>query len=153
MNANEKAVADVLAKYQDALNEFALSDAPDAWFNQGDALAHLGKYPEAVHAFQEALARRHPWPDAEQNLELVQSLIPPPKKNEEREQPAEDTPDKVQYDEKGKQGKRIKMPTEAIDPAKLAEIWMRNIQTTPADFLRRRFEMQAAQQESGVAQP
>jgi Ca-activated chloride channel family protein len=140
-------------KYQDALNEFALNDSADAWFNQGDALAHLGKYPEAVRAFQEALARRHPWPEAQQNLELVQSLIPSPKKNEEREDPAEDTPDKVQYDEKGKQGKKIKMRAEAIDPAKLAEIWMRNIQTTPADFLRRRFEMQAAQQKSGAAQP
>jgi Ca-activated chloride channel homolog len=140
-------------KYEDALNEFALSDSAEDWYNQGDALAHLGKYPEAARAFQEALARRHPWPEAQENLELVQSLIPPPKKNEEQEEPAEDTPDKVQFDEKGKQGKKIKMQAGEIDPAKLAEIWMRNIQTTPADFLRRRFEMQAAQQKAGSALP
>jgi Ca-activated chloride channel homolog len=136
--------------YEGALNEFALNDSADAWFNQGDALAHLGKYPEAVRAFHEALERRHPWSEAQENLELVQSLIPQPKKSDEREDPAEDTPDKVQFDEKGKQGKKIKMQAADIDPAKLAEIWMRNIQTTPADFLRRRFEMQASQQKAAT---
>jgi Ca-activated chloride channel homolog len=141
-------------KYDDALNEFALSDSAEAWYNQGDALAHLGKYPEAVHAFTEALARRKGWPEAQENLVLVKSLIPPPKKKEdEREEPAEDTPDKVQFDEKGKQGKKTKMQVAEMDPKKLAEIWMRNIQTTPADFLRRRFEMQAAENESRNPRP
>jgi Ca-activated chloride channel family protein len=136
------------------LNEFALSDSAEAWYNQGDALAHLGKYPEAVHAFTEALARRKGWPEAQENLVLVKSLIPPPKKKEdEREEPAEDTPDKVQFDEKGKQGKKTKMQVAEMDPKKLAEIWMRNIQTTPADFLRRRFEMQAAENESRNPRP
>ena len=141
-------------KYEDALNEFALSDSAEGWYNQGDALAHLGKYPEAVQAFSEALARRNGWPEAQENLDMVKSLIPPPaKKQEEREEPAEDTPDKVQFDEKGKQGKKAKMQMAEMDPKKLAEIWMRNIQTTPADFLRRRFEMQAAENESRDQRP
>jgi Ca-activated chloride channel homolog len=141
-------------KYEDALNEFALSDSAEGWYNQGDALAHLGKYPEAVQAFSEALARRNGWPEAQENLDMVKSLIPPPaKKQEEREEPAEDTPDKVQFDEKGKQGKKTKMQMAEMDPKKLAEIWMRNIQTTPADFLRRRFEMQAAENESRDQRP
>ncbi len=33
-----------------------------------------------------------------------------------------------------------------LDPKKMAEIWMRNIQTTPAAFLRRRFATQAAEE-------
>jgi Ca-activated chloride channel family protein len=133
--------------YEDALNVFALSDSAEAWYNQGNALAHLGKYPEAVQAYQQALARRSPWPEAQDNLALVQSLIPkakPKDKDKNEQETAPDLPpDKMQFDKKGEQGKKtlIKM-----DPKKMADIWMRNIQTTPADFLRRRFEMQAAQE-------
>jgi Ca-activated chloride channel homolog len=129
-------------KYQEALDQFALVDSAESWFDQGDALAHLGKYPEAVNAFQQALAEKHPWPDAEDNLKLVQSLIPPPKKDEGDEEAPDVAPDKIQFDEKGKQGKKTQVQAQ-IDPAKMAEIWMRNIQTTPADFLRQRFEIQA----------
>ena len=133
--------------YEDALNAFALSDSAEAWYNQGNALAHLGKYPEAVQAYQQALVRRSPWPEAQDNLVLVESLIPkakPKDKDKNEQETAPDLPpDKMQFDKKGEQGKKtlIKM-----DPKKMADIWMRNIQTTPADFLRRRFEMQAAQE-------
>lgn len=53
--------------YEDALNAFALSDSAEAWYNQGNVLAHMGKYPDAVQAYQQALARRHPWPEAQEN--------------------------------------------------------------------------------------
>jgi Ca-activated chloride channel family protein len=133
--------------YEDALNAFALSDSAEAWYNQGNALAHMGKYPDAVQAYQQALARRNPWPDAQENLALVESLIPKPKANKKEEQEEEAPnlpPDQTKFDEKGKQGKKVQI--QKLDPKKMAEIWMRNIQTTPADFLRRRFAMQAAEE-------
>jgi Ca-activated chloride channel family protein len=138
-----------VGNYESALNAFALSDSAESWFNQGDALAHLGKYPEAVQAYQQALTRRHSWPEAQENLALVQSLIPPPQKNdknEEQEISPNLPPDQVQFDEKGKKGKRSQVEQAKLDPQKMAEIWMRNIQTSPADFLRRRFAVQAAQE-------
>jgi Ca-activated chloride channel family protein len=133
--------------YEDALNSFALSDSAEGWYNQGDALAHLGKYPEAVQAYQQALARRYPWPEAEGNLALVESLIPKGKdKDKEQEEEAPNLPpDQMKFDEKGQQGKKIQVRMK-LDPKKMAEIWMRNIQTTPADFLRRRFATQAAEE-------
>jgi Ca-activated chloride channel family protein len=130
-----------------ALNAFALSDSAEAWYNQGNSLAHLGRYPEAVEAYQQALAHRHPWREAQENLELVQSLIPKAKKKDndkEQEISPNLPPDQIKFDEKGKKGKRAQ-PAK-IDPAKMADIWMRNIQTTPADFLRQRFAIQAAQE-------
>ena len=133
--------------YDAALNAFALSDTAEAWYNQGDALAHMGKYPEAVAAYQQALARRPHWKDAEDNLALVQSLIPKPKDKKDKDQEQEDAPDlppdQMKFDEKGKQGKRAKVN---VKPATMADIWMRNIQTTPADFLRRRFAIQDAKE-------
>src|SRR5262249_12813563 len=116
--------------YDDALNSFALSDTAESWYNQGNALAHLGKYPEAVVAFQQALQRRHPWPEAQENLELIQSLIPKPKdkdkdKDQEQEIAPDLPPDKMKFDQKGKQGKKTQIQN--LDPKKMADIWMRNI--------------------------
>jgi Ca-activated chloride channel homolog len=130
--------------YENALNAFALNDSAGSWYDQGNALAHLGKYPEAVKAYEQALERRPSWPEAKDNLALVQSLIPKVKKKESDEEEIAPNlpPDQVKFDEKGKQGKETQMRVK-LDPKKLAEIWMRNIQTTPADFLRRRFAEQA----------
>jgi Ca-activated chloride channel family protein len=129
-----------------AIDQFSMEDSAEAWYDQGNALAYLKRYPEAVAAYQQALSRRHPWQEAQDNLELVRSLIPakkPDKQEEEQELPPDMKADEMKFDEKGKRGQRKQF---SVDPAKMADIWMRNIQTTPADFLRRRFAIQAAEQ-------
>jgi Ca-activated chloride channel family protein len=132
-----------------ALNAFALSDSAESWYNQGNVLAHLNRYTEAVQAYRQALAQRPTWREAQENLELVQSLIPKANKRdkeEETEDAPDIPPDQVKFDEQGRSGKRTKLQQAKLDPAKMAEIWMRNIQTTPADFLRLRFAIQATQE-------
>lgn len=133
--------------YESALDAFALSDTAEAWYDQGDALAHLGRYADAAQAFQQALARRPAWQEAQENLSLVESLIPKPpeKKDDKEEEEATNLPpDQIKFDKNGKQSKKVVQVM--LDPKKMEAIWMRNIQTTPADFLRRRFAMQAAQE-------
>ena len=81
-------------------------------------------------------------------MALVVSLIPKPedkKKDNDEEISPNLTPDQMKYDEKGKQGKKTQVRIK-LDPEKMADIWMRNVQTTPADFLRRRFAVQAAEE-------
>jgi Ca-activated chloride channel homolog len=138
-----------MGDFDDALNAFALSDSAEAWYNQGGALAQLGKYPEAVEAYRQALERRHPWAEAQENMVLVKSLIPKPsaKKDDEKEQEQAPNlpPDQIKFDNRGKQGKQIAMKAN-LDPKTIADIWMRNIQATPADYLRQRFAIQAAQE-------
>jgi Ca-activated chloride channel homolog len=131
------------ADYAAALDQFSLSDTPEAWYNQGNALAHLQKFPEAVHAYEQALQKRPNWPDAEENLKLVRSLIPPPKTDDDQQELPPDVENgETEMEEKGDQGKKTfqRVP---MDAEKMADIWMRNIQTSPADFLRRRFAIQA----------
>jgi Ca-activated chloride channel family protein len=114
---------------------------PQAWFNQGNALAYLKKFPEAAHAYEEALKERPHWREAEENLALVRSLIPPPKPGDEQQEEAPNQkPDEVKFDLKKNQGKKaqIKMGEQTAD------VWMRNIQTSPADFLRRKFAIESA---------
>jgi Ca-activated chloride channel family protein len=131
----------------DALNAFALSDSAEGWYDQGNVLAHLNRYPEAVQAYKEALLQQPAWHEAKDNLELVESLIAKEKtkKDEETERSPNLPPDQVKFDDQGKKGKQLKVQMK-FDPAKMADIWMRNIQTSPADFLRLRFAIQAAKE-------
>src|SRR5262249_54285421 len=117
----------------------------ESYFDQGNALANLGKLPEAAAAYQEALKRKPDLAAAKANLELVQKLIPSQQKKDD-DQEAQDPnqkPDEVKFDDKGKKGKQgvVKGGNQNAD------IWMRNIQTTPAQLLRRKFAIEAGEQQ------
>jgi len=73
----------------------------------------------------------------------VQALIPPPSKDDQQEEAPNLKPDEIQFDDKGKKGKRGQMQ---VSRAQTADMWMRNIQTTPAQLLRRKFELEAEAQ-------
>ena len=126
-------------RYDDAVNAFARVDTAESYYNQGNALAKLGKFPAAAANYQEALKRRPDWPEAKANLALVQKLIPKEQKDDEEAQDPNQKPDQVQFDDKGKKGKKGE-----VDLAKQnAEMWMRNIQTTPGELLARKFAIEA----------
>ena len=134
------------ADYASAVDQFAVSDSAEAWYNQGNALAQQHKFPEAVHAYEQALQRKPDWSDAQDNLSLVRSFIPPPKKDDEDQEVAPSVePGETEVEEKGQKDKRG-VQEFRMDSEKMADIWMRNIQTSPADFLRRRFAIQASEQ-------
>lgn len=127
-------------RYDEAVEAFAHVDTADSYYNQGNALAQLGKLPAAVASYEAALERRPGWPEAKANLALVQKLIPPEKKDDEEQAEAPNLkPDQVKFDEKGKKGKAgpVDLATQT------AEMWMRNIQTTPRDLLERKFALEA----------
>jgi Ca-activated chloride channel family protein len=122
-----------------AIENFARIDSADSYYNQGNALANLGKLPEAAASYREALKRRVDWPQAKHNLDIVQALIAKKEKDDQEEQGVDLPPDQVQFDDKGKQGKR----GEVKGAQQTAEMWMRNIQMTPTDLLARRFAIEA----------
>jgi Ca-activated chloride channel family protein len=121
-----------------AIDAFALVDTPESYFNQGNALAHLGKYPQAVKSYQQALERRPGWPEAKYNLALVEKLIPPPKKQDYGEATTLQA-DQIKFDDMGKKGK---LGSTGLSARQTAEMWMRNIQTSPAQLLARKFALE-----------
>lgn len=129
------------AQYEAAADTFSQLDTAPAYYNQGNALAQLGRLAPAVASYQEALKRAPGWPEAQHNLELLQALIAKEQKaqQEQGEEPNEQ-PDSVQFDDKGKMGKRGQVSI----AQQTADMWMRNIQTTPTDLLARRFSIEAA---------
>ena len=127
--------------YDEAVEAFARVDTAESYDNQGNALTRLGRLPAAVASYREALKRRPDWPEAKANLALVQRLIPEDKKDDETEEAPNEKPDQIQFDDKGRKGK-----VGEIEIARqTAELWMRNIQTTPRDLLQRKFAIETPQ--------
>lgn len=126
-------------RYDEALTSFARVDSPESDFDQGNALAKLGKLDAAAERYRAALARRPGWSEAQANLALAEKLAAEKKKDDEQEaeEPSE-KPDQVQFDDQGKKGKRGQ-----VDVAQqTAEMWMQGIQTTPAVLLQRKFALE-----------
>jgi Ca-activated chloride channel family protein len=126
-----------------AIDQFARVDTPEAWFDLGNAYAKRGTLKLAVAAYDEALKRRPGWPEAIANRNLVASFIlKPPKEDEEQEEAPEEKPDQVKFDEKGKKGKAGKVEVPKPSNKDIAEMWLRGVNTSPADFLRMKFAAQ-----------
>jgi Ca-activated chloride channel family protein len=67
------------------------------------------------------------------------------RKKEEEGTPPDEKADEMRVDQKQKGGKRIQVQAEDLTTPGAAEAWMREVQTSPADFLKLKFAIQAAQ--------
>jgi Ca-activated chloride channel family protein len=93
--------------YQGAAESLRGFDHADAHYNRGNALAKLGRYPEAVTAYDQALTRDPGHEDARHNKALVEKAL----QERQKEQPQssqgdgqEQAPQKVADGEQGKDG-------------------------------------------------
>ncbi len=127
--------------YTNALVEFSRIDSAEGYFLQGNAQAHLGQYEAAVKSYDNALRTRADFPQALSNRELVAGLIPK-REDDSDEEPPDLPPDQVKFDDKGKKGKDKPMSAEMIRKT-TADLWMKNLQVSPADFLRQKFLIEA----------
>ncbi len=136
---------------EDAVTWLVQVDSPEASYNLGNAYAKLENYPEAITSYELALEKRPGWVEAAENLELIEKLIAEETQDEEEqtEEGGDPTfdPDEIKFDEKGKKGKRGEVDVAQLTDDQLAEMWMRRLQTSPADFLRHRFAAEVAQDE------
>lgn len=130
--------------FQDAIDAFAENDTAESYYNQGNALLHLDKAEEAIAAYEQALKRRPDWPDAKKNLDIARKRKTDKDKQEQdaQQEQAGIDPDQVQFDDKGKKG------TEATVQGgpQTADMWMRNIQVSPAELLARKFAIEAKEE-------
>jgi Ca-activated chloride channel family protein len=131
--------------FEAAIGEFAKVNSPEGYFNLANAYAHSKNYEEAVQNYKISIRLKPDYKEALANLELIQSLIEK-KKKEEDEQEQQGDPsfeaDEIKFDEKGKKGKKGEIEQSMFTEEQIAEMWMRNIRTSPADFLRMKFAIQ-----------
>lgn len=132
-------------RWDDAQKIFGTLPGADAKLMSGNSYAHQFEYEEAKDAYDEALRMRHPFPEAEANLQLMAMLIkqradvPPEKQDDDTK------PDQIKQDKEGKQSK----DTTTVQGKRLmplpADVWMRNLSVSPADFLRTKFSIESGQ--------
>ncbi|CAK0781909.1 Ca-activated chloride channel homolog [Gammaproteobacteria bacterium] len=72
--------------YQAALDALKGNDDPDSLYNQGNALAQLGRLPEAVATYDEAIKRAPSHQDAAHNRDLVKKFLEQQKKDKNQSQ-------------------------------------------------------------------
>lgn len=103
--------------YRAAVKDLEGQRSAEADYNRGNALAHLGKYQEAVRAYDAALQRDPDFKDAAYNRELVKKWLPPPQsksklagngQQQQKQKQQQDAQQKTQQDQQqsGKKGNR-----------------------------------------------
>lgn len=129
-----------------AIDQFAQLETAEAYFNLGNSYAHSENCELAIEAYDQALGERPGWTEALENREMVAARIPeePPPPEEGQGDPSF-APDEIRFDEKGEKGKKGEVDQAFFSKDQLAEMWLRGVQSTPADFLRMKFAFQAAE--------
>ncbi|RDI97589.1 VWA domain-containing protein [Dyella solisilvae] len=130
-------------RYDDARKIFETLPGADAQFMTGNCYARRMEYQEAKDAYNQALRTRHPFPQAQDNLALMTRLI---KQREEvpPETPDEELkPDEVKFDKEGKKGNATEKMMGPRPSELPADVWMRNLNVSPADFLRTKFNVES----------
>ena len=135
--------------FEQAASLFAGYDTANAAFAQGNALVMQGKYEAAVDRYARALQLQPGWEDASINHEIAQARAEALKR-----EGGDMTGGKIGADEiifeQGKASpsagdEQVEAGQEAGSVEQQA-IWLRQVQTRPADFLRAKFAHQYATQ-------
>lgn len=130
-------------EFADAANALAGVPGAEGAYNRGNALVLLGKYEEAVESYERALELRPDWTAAAENQEIARLRI---RTETALGEATEVGADDIVFDENMGQGGDEQEVTggEALADDALSALWLRNVQTRPADFLRVKFAYQSA---------
>jgi Ca-activated chloride channel family protein len=131
------------ADYDRALGSFARLDSAQAYFYQGNIHTRQFHFDQAIAAYEQALKLQPQFPEATANLALAKAL------QKDYEDAAEKTPqmkpDQVKFDKPKDKGDSRKVQTQQ---ASSDELWLQNLTTSPAKFLKQKFSLQDAAQQA-----
>ncbi|QDV22504.1 tetratricopeptide repeat protein [Aureliella helgolandensis] len=137
-------------EFEKAVQAFSRVPSAEGKFNEGNAWLMLGKYDTAIASYDQALKRRASWKEAEENRRLAEA------RNALQKQEGGDLgdqrlgADKIVFDKRKKGGQETQVDGQrASSDALVQSIWLRQVHTQPADFLKAKFSYQHAQSQRG----
>ncbi|MBV9654126.1 MAG: hypothetical protein JOZ42_06140 [Acetobacteraceae bacterium] len=136
-------------RFAEAAQSFAAADTPEAAYDGGNAMIMLGKYEEAVALYDHALAGRPGWADAAANRTLAELRAARIAHRPGQEaDPEEKGMDEVYRKDRDRSGhaEGADQAVDAMGDEAIRALWLRRVQTKPADFLRSRFAYQLQDQ-------
>jgi len=141
--------------FEKAASVFGRSSSAQANYNRGNAHVMLGDYDAAIEAYRNALTKRPDWSEAEQNMQIAnlrkQALAPP--EDDHGGTGGQLEADEIVFDQTGRVNKSSnEQVIDASDQQQGEEamraMWLRKVETRPADFLAARFNYQLATREN-----
>lgn len=142
-------------EFDKAARAFERRSTPEGYFNQGNSRLMRGEYDAAIACYDSALALRPQWREAEENRALAEArarFIHREGGNEGGEQgEEEDRPDEISFNKEAKSGGEQVETTgsEGMSDQAIQALWLRRVQTKPADFLKAKFSYQQAMEQEG----
>ncbi len=125
------------ADFDLALASFARLETPQAYFYLGNIYVRRFKFDQAIAAYTQALKLQPPFPEATANLALAIALQ---KDTDSAEQNTPEVkPDEIKMDKAPGKGQSKPVQTEQ---AASDELWLQNLSTSPAKFLKQKFSLQ-----------
>lgn len=143
--------------FKGAATVLGRSSSATAHYNRGNAHIMLGEYDAAIEAYQSALSIRGDWPQAKQNLQIAilrkQALAPPEDDSGGTGGMLE--ADEIVFDQSGRVNKSsseqvIDAADQQLGEDAMRAMWLRKVETRPADFLAARFNYQLAVREKAT---
>lgn len=134
-------------EFEKAAGIFAGMDTAEAAFNQGTALMFLGKYEDAILRFDRALVLQSDFEAAEINRTIAVARAERLKQKGGEGTGGQLGADEIVFTEgesSPSAGEEQVEGVEEISDEELRTLWLRQVQTKPADFLRAKFAYQNA---------
>lgn len=133
--------------FKGAAEAFAARDTAEGAFDQGNAQIMLGQYDEALKRFDRALVLRPGWPGALRNREIARIRAERSKTEGGETGQTDSRPDQIVFDKTkpGGEDTTVQAAMPMSDEAVRA-LWLKRVQTRPADFLRAKFAYQLGAQ-------
>jgi len=130
--------------FKTASQAFSGRDTAESAYDQGNALVMLGQYDAAVARYDRALELKPGWDDATANRRLAQLRADKTKAPGGDLGDQEEGADEIVYDKDAKNpdGQNTEVDDKPMSDEQVRALWLKRVQTRPADFLRARFAYQ-----------
>jgi Ca-activated chloride channel family protein len=133
-------------EFAKAEQAFARVATPEAEFNRGNCLVMLGKYEAAVGRYDRAIELRPDWEDARINRDIAAARARLLERQGAEMGDQKLGADDITFDKGKKRGGQDTQIAgdQNLSEAEMQALWLRRVQTKPADFLKAKFAHQLA---------
>jgi len=141
--------------FLEAARQFQEVDTTQGKFALGNAQAQNHAYEKAIKAYDEVLKVEPQNVAAKTNRAIVAAALKAQEEKRRKQEqddsaPPDEKADETRVDPDQKGGKKIQVTPDDLTTEGAAEAWMREVQTTPANFLKLKFAIQAAAPPAGT---
>lgn len=138
--------------FKRAASLFSTIPGPDAAFNQANMLVMLGEYEPATKRYDQTIKLRPTWEAASKNRAIAAGRAARLQKDGGEMTGGKLGADEIVFDQSNSPGGTSEDEDETIQgdtlsDSELQAMWLRQVKTTPRDFLRSKFAFQQAMRE------